>query len=358
MMAFGCWVVQDIVDGHFETWYVLVAASGGMEVERVELRHLRYFVAVAEEENFHRAAERLHLSQSPLSRQVQQLREEIGVDLFEPSGRGVRLTLAGRIFLERAQGILAAVEAAVGEAREATDGRIGTIAIGFEPGAGYVGCLSTIVAELRKRQPRVSVRLLPMTSTEQWDALRLGEIALAYGNEVPDDSTLRSVVLSRARIGVRLPKEHRLAKKAKLKVRDLADETILMGPRRLRPRLYDDIIAAVRARGVVLNLAPEVVDGEAVWALVSSGLGMTFAAENGARFLDAGAATAGLGTLQPESAVWRPLGDLGVEVCDIVAWRADAARSPLLRPLIEVVGELRMQLQSSPPSHKRRGRAR
>jgi len=85
---------------------------------------------------------------------------------------------------------------------------------------------------------------------------------------------------------------------------------------------------------------------------------MTFAAENGARFLDAGAATAGSGSLQPGSAVWRPLSDLGVEVCDIVAWQADAARSPLLRPLIEVVGEPRMHLQSSASSHKRRGRAR
>ena len=319
----------------------------------MELRHLRYFVAVAEEENFRRAAEKVHVSQSPLSRQMQQLREEIGVDLFEPSGRGVKLTLAGRMFLERAKGILAAVDAAVGEAREATDGRIGTIGIGFEPGAGYFGCLSTIVAELRRRQPRVSVKLLPMISTEQWEALRLGEIALAYGNEVPDDSSLRSVVLSRTRIGIRLPKEHRLARKAKLKVRDLADESILMGPRRLRPRLYDDIIAAVRARGVVLKLAPEVVDGEAVWALVASGLGMTFAAENGARFLDASAALGRPGSLQVGSGVWRPLSDLGVEVCDIVAWRADAARSALLRPLIEVVAEVRLRLQSSRPSRRK-----
>ena len=86
----------------------------------MELRHLRYFVAVAEEENFHRAAEKLHGSQSPLSRQMQQLKEEIGVDLFEPSGRGVKLTLAGRMFLERAKAILSTVDAAVGEAREAT----------------------------------------------------------------------------------------------------------------------------------------------------------------------------------------------------------------------------------------------
>src|SRR3954452_16063910 len=102
-----------------------------MEVERVELRHLRYFVVVAEEENFHRAAEKVHVSQSPLSRQMQQLREELGVDLFEPSGRGVKLTPAGHLFLDRARAILLAVDAAVTEAQEATAGKVGTIAIGF-----------------------------------------------------------------------------------------------------------------------------------------------------------------------------------------------------------------------------------
>lgn len=276
----------------------------------MELRHLRYFVAIAEEENFHRAAERLHVSQSPLSRQMQQLKAEVGVELLEPSGRGVKLTLAGRLFLEKAKAILASVELAIGEAREASEGKFGRIAIGFEPGSGYLGLLSTIIAKLRERQPRVTVKLLPMTGPEQWEALRRGEIGLAYGNEVPDDASLRSAVLSRTRLGIRLPKDHPLAEKATLRVEDLANEPILMGPRKMRPRLYDDIIAAVRARGVVLDLVPDAGDGEAVWTLVSSGLGITFAAENGARFLDAAGAAGEPATLQ--GAVWKPLRNLGV----------------------------------------------
>jgi DNA-binding transcriptional LysR family regulator len=307
----------------------------------MELRHLRYFVAVAEEENFHRAAAKLHVSQSPLSRQIQQLREELGVDLFTPSGRGVKLTLAGRTFLERAKGILAAADEAVREAREAMEGRIGTIAIGFEPGAGYLGCLSTIVAELQQRQPRVHVKLLPMISSEQWEALRVGDIALAYGNEPPDDPSLRTVELTRTQMGIRLPSEHPLARRQKLRVADLAHESILMGPRRLRPRLYDDIIAAVRARGVVLNLAPEVDDGEAIWTLVSSGLGLTFSTEVGARFLDAGRAACSPDAPHLGAAVWRPLVDLGVEVADIAVWHADAVESPLLQPLLAIVHEQR-----------------
>lgn len=322
----------------------------------MELRHLRYFIAVAEEENFHRAAERLHISQSPLSRQMQQLREEIGVDLFEPSGRGIKLTHAGGMFLEKAKAILSNVDAAVEEAREAKDGRLGTIAIGFGPGAAYAGALSTIVAELRKRQPRVSVKLLPMSSAEQWEALRLGEIAFAYGNYVPDDSSLRSLVLARTRIGILLPRDHRLAKKPKLKVEDLANESILMGSRRQHPRLHDDIIAAVRARGVVLNLAPEILDREALWSLVASGLGLTFAGERSARFFDGGGAIGAPGPLQLGSAVWRPLSDLGVELRDVAIWRADATRSPLLQPLIDIVGEVRTQFRRLAPSRRRRAR--
>ena len=324
----------------------------------MELRHLRYFVAVAEEENFHRAAEKLHIAQSPLSRQMQQLKEEIGVNLFEPAGRGVKLTLAGRMFLERAKAILSTVEAAVGEAREATDGRIGTIAIGFGSGATYAGALSTIVARLRKRQPRVNLKLLPMSSTEQWDALRRGEIAFAYGNYVPDDSSLRSVVLARARIGILLPSDHRLATRTKLKVADLANEQILMAPRRLHPRSHDDIIAAVRAHGVVLNLAPDIADREALWTLVAGGLGLTFAGERTASFLDAGGAVGRNGLRELGSAVWRPLSNLGVELLDVAMWRADAPRSPLLRPLIDIVGEVRAELQSSAPSRAGRKRAR
>ena len=321
----------------------------------MELRHLRYFVAIAEEESFRRAARVLHVSQSPLSRQMQQLKEEIGVELFERWGSGIRLTLAGRMFLARAKAILSTVDAAVEEAREAMSGTIGSIAIGFGPGAGYVGALSTLVTRLRARRPRVTVKLLPMTSSEQWEALRRGDIALAYGNYAPSDSSLRSAVLARTRIGVLLPGDHRLATKAKLHVKDLASESIVMEPRRLHPRLHDDIIAAVRARGVVLNLAPETVDREALWALVSSGLGVTLAGERGARYLDV-SGSGGPGPLHLGSAVWKPLADLGVELRDIAMWRPDAASSELLRPLIDIVSEVRRELSSSPPAGKKRRR--
>ncbi|AUX34718.1 MULTISPECIES: LysR family transcriptional regulator [Sorangium] len=292
----------------------------------MELRHLRYFIAIAEEESFRRAAEKLHVSQSPLSRQMQQLEEEIGAELFAPSGRGVKLTPAGRLLLDRAKAILSGVDAAAKEVRETAEGQIGTVTIGFESGSGYVGPLSTILTRFRKLAPRVNVELVPMSSAQQWDALRAGQISLGYGNYVPDDSSLESVVLSRHRLGIVVPKQHPLATASMINVKDLATEPMLMDPRKSNPRLYDDIIAAVRARGVTLHVASEILDGEALLTLVASGYGLTFGAEPAARFLAVG------------TAVWRPVSDLGLEIRDIAMWRPDA-QSLLLRPLIDLVRE-------------------
>ncbi|WP_437995881.1 LysR family transcriptional regulator [Sorangium sp. So ce185] len=293
----------------------------------MELRHLRYFIAIAEEESFRRAAEKLRVSQSPLSRQMQQLEEEIGAELFEPSGRGVKLTTAGRLLLDRAKTILSDVDAAAKEVRETAEGQIGTVTIGFESGSAYIGPLSTILSRFRELAPRVNVELVPMSSAQQWDALRAGQISLGYGNYVPDDSSLESVVLARHRLGIVVPKQHPLATASTINVKDLATEPVLMDPRKSNPRLYDDIIAAVRARGVTLNVASEILDGEALLTLVASGFGLTFGAEPAARFLAVG------------TAIWRPVSDLGLEMLNIAMWRPDAP-SLLLKPLIDLVREL------------------
>ncbi|MDI3288784.1 LysR family transcriptional regulator [Polyangium sp. 15x6] len=128
----------------------------------MELLHLRYFIAVAEAEHFGRAAEQLHISQSPLSRQIAQLEEEIGAKLFVASGRGVKLSPAGRSFLEGARATLARATRAVEDALEAAQGRIGTVVVGFEGGMAYSGLLPRGVQMFRARHPRVEVRLVPL----------------------------------------------------------------------------------------------------------------------------------------------------------------------------------------------------
>ncbi|WP_410677152.1 LysR family transcriptional regulator [Amycolatopsis sp. cmx-4-68] len=297
------------------------------------LRHLRYFVVLAEEENFHRAAERLHVSQSPLSRQMQDLQAELTVPLLEPSGRGVRLTSAGRLFAQRAAAILSSVEAAVAEAKLTAQGRIGTIPIGFETGAALFGKFATIVATSRRREPRITLELIPMSSAEQWEALRTGEIAFGYGNYFPGDTSLAKIEISRDSLGVVAAADHRFAARPEVTVADLHGEPVLMQPRRLYPRLHDDLIAAMRGHGVVLDVIAEVADLEALLTLVSSGDAITFLPSKQKRI--------------PEltSAVWRPLADLDVQISDVVMWRAEDTGSPLLRPLIDVVQGVKADLE-------------
>src|SRR5262245_59561277 len=133
----------------------------------MELRHLRYFVTIADEQSFRRAAEQLHVSQSPLSRQMQDLEAEMAVELFEPEGRGIKLTAAGKAFAERARSILASVDAAVAEAKGVAEGRLGTVVIGFETGTTFMGTLLSLVATFRRRTPLVGLQLVPLSSVEQ-----------------------------------------------------------------------------------------------------------------------------------------------------------------------------------------------
>lgn len=315
----------------------------------MELRHLRYFIAIAEEENFRRAADKLHVSQSPLSRQMQQLEEEISAELFEASGRGVKLTSAGRLFLEKAKAIIASVDAAAKEARETAEGRIGTITIGFEGGSSLFETLSTLISRFRRRVPRVNVELFPMSSAEQWEALNSRKILLGYGNRVPDKSSLQSIVLGRHRMGIIVPNDHHLANQPKIRVKELVNEPIFMDPRSANPRLHDDIIAAVRAHGVNLNVTSEIPNGEALILLVASGFGLAFWTEYASRVLP-------LGGTQ-----WKPIGDLNVEVREIVMWRPGDAEAPLLRPFLDIVRELRAELHAptaAQAKNKRRARRR
>jgi LysR family transcriptional regulator, benzoate and cis,cis-muconate-responsive activator of ben and cat genes len=295
----------------------------------MELRHLRYFVAVAEEENFHRAAERLHVSQSPLSRQMRDLQAELGILLIEPSGRGVRLTAAGRLFAEKARRILAGVDTAVQETSLVAQGKIGTVAIGFETGTAYFGTLGTITATFRRRQPRIALRLVPMSSAEQWEALHDGEISFGYGNYPPGDRSLDHVEIARDQLGVVLPADHQLSERTHLAVTDLHGQPVMLQPRSLYPRLYDDIIAAMRRHDVTLDVTAEVLDLEALLTLVASGDAVTFLTEKHRPILLLG------------NAVWRPVVDLGVQVPEIAMWRPEEADTPLLRPLLDIVHETR-----------------
>lgn len=296
----------------------------------MELRHLRYFVIIAEEQSFRRAAERLHVSQSPLSRQMQDLEEEMGVELFEPEGRGIKLTAAGKSFAERARSILASVDAAVDEAKGVAEGRLGTVVIGFESGTTFMGALLSLVAAFRRRTPRVGLQLVPMSSVEQWTALRQGTIAFGYGAYAPSDDALGHLEMTRDRLGLLLSPDHRLARLKKIRLRDLESERVLLQPRQLYPRLHADLITAARAQGVTLHVTAEVIDLEALMALVAIGDAVTFAGE---KISD---------MASQASMVWRPIEGLHLNLSEFVTWRAEDSRAPAVRALIESAREVRL----------------
>lgn len=294
----------------------------------MELRHLRYFVTIAEEESFRRAAERLHVSQSPLSRQMQDLEEEMGVRLFAPKGRGIRVTEAGKAFARRARIILAGVNAAVDEARGIDEGRLGTVSIGFETGTTFMGAFLPLVAAFRKRMPRADLQLSPMSSVEQWTALRDRKIDLGYGVYAPSDEALDRLEMSRDRLGLLLSPQHRLAQLPSLKLSDIENERIVLQPHRLYPRLHADIITAARSRGVTLRVTAEVHDLEALMALVVIGDAVTFVSE---KFWKPSALV---------SLLWRPVDDLDHHLSEFVAWRKEDRDMPVMRLLIESACEV------------------
>lgn len=305
----------------------------------MELRHLRYFVTIAEEQSFRRAVGRLHVSQSPLSRQMKDLEQEMGVALFEPQGRGIKLTTAGKAFAERAKSILASVETAVDEAKGVAEGRLGTAVIGFETGTTFMGALLSLAAGFRKRTPRVGLQLVPMSSLEQWTALRRGTITFGYGVYAPMDEDLGHLEMSRDRLGLLLSTDHRLAQLKKIRLRDLERERVLLQPRQLYPKLHADILAAARAKAVTLHVTAEVLDLEALLALVVIGDAVTFVTE---KFWEPASQT---------SMVWRPVEDLRIDLSEVVSWRARDAKAPVVRALIESAREV-----SPPTPQKRRQR--
>lgn len=314
----------------------------------MELRHLRYFVAIADEESFRRAAARLHVSQSPLSRQMKDLEEEMAVELFEPDGRGIRLTAAGRTFADRARSILASVDTAVEEAKGIAEGRLGTAIIGFEQGATFTGALASLVAAFRRRTPHVGLQLVAMNSTEQQTALREGTITFAYGTGRPTDDSLTCMEMTDDRLGMLLALDHRLARRPKIRLQDLVGERVILEPREFYPSLHADIISAARAQGVTLRVTSEVPDLEALLALVAIGDAVTFLARR----------TAGL--ITPMSpVVWRPVVDLDIKLSDVVTWRVKDTDTPVVQGLIASAREVQPLLQhdadheTSSPSNRK-----
>ncbi|MCM2460043.1 LysR family transcriptional regulator [Pseudomonas sp. CG7] len=241
----------------------------------MELRHLRYFIAVAEELHFGRAALALGISQPPLSQQIQALEQEIGARLFERTNRRVELSEAGRLFLEEARRVLAQVDKAADVARRAQLGELGELKIGFTSSAPFNSTIPQAIFAFRQRFPAVHLNLREMSSTQVSDALVDEAIEVGIMRPLPLPDTLREIELSRDPLVAVLSAKHPLAQRSDegLYLSALAHEPFVFFPRSYGSGLYAPLLSLARDAGFSPHFAPEAGEAMTIIGLVAAGRG-------------------------------------------------------------------------------------
>src|SRR5688572_24773943 len=302
----------------------------------MELRHLRYLVAVAEELHFGRAAILLNISQPPLSQQIRQLEEELGVRLFQRTKREVRLTEAGRRIVNEAHQVLSQVDHFAKVAAKASEGEIGHLSVGAV--AGVTEILVETLRIFSQRYPGVHIELQHMSTGSQIESLRDGAIRVGFVNLPVTEATLTLETVKKEPLWVALPKNHRLTHFKRVPLKELAKERIILFPRRVTPGLHDVITGMCQNAGFSLNVAHEVDNLPGSLTLVSADLGISFC-------------TPSVQKLWP-NVTFRPFEDYVPQLECAVAYRRDA-QSPALDSFLRVVRQVARKAQT--PRSKKAG---
>lgn len=240
----------------------------------MELRHLRYFVCVAEERNIGRAALRLHISQPPLTRQIQQLEDQLGVQLLRRTNRGVELTDAGLVLYDDARNILGMTERAIERSSKAAHGLLGRVDVAIF-GSGIFGEIPRLMRAFRAAHPEVSIFLHNMVKDEQIDALRHRRITLAFNRLMRPVDGLVSETLLTEPLYVAMPSENPLSARTAVPLEELEDEPLVLFPTGARPSFIDRVHEMCRACDFTPIVAQEVGDVVHAVALVATGFGVT-----------------------------------------------------------------------------------
>lgn len=289
----------------------------------MELRHLRYFVTVAEELNFGRAATRLNMSQPPLSQQIQQLEADMGVPLFYRTNRKVELTDAGKVFLEKAYKILREVEKARDHTRKAYLGEYGKLAIGFTGSTLYD--LIPLLKSYRAKYPLVDVLLYQKGTVDQLLDLHEERIHIGLICTPIERNNLNIAVIRRQQFVAVLPTTHPLAAENRpIDIEELADETFIMPPREVGSAYYDTIMDIFHKVGFIPKVTTAHVS-ISVAPLVSTGLGITLVPHS-------------LQNLPVNGVVYKELTNTTSMIETAVAWRQND-RSPVVDMFLSLVGD-------------------
>ena len=247
----------------------------------MELRHIRYFLMVAEERSFTRAAARLGIAQPPLSAQIRQLEEEVGVPLFRRLPQGVELSAAGSAFLDIVQGMPSLTYRATEAALRAARGEAGAINLGFTPSLAFNGAVTSTIAAYHRAYPDIALGLEETNTARLLEGLREGSIDAAFLRPYESDGeTLDLIPICKEPMIAALPDGHPAAADATVELKQLAGDSILLFPRQIGPRLYDIVVEACRAAGFEPRLGQTTPQIASMINLVAAGLGVSIVPES------------------------------------------------------------------------------
>jgi DNA-binding transcriptional LysR family regulator len=294
----------------------------------MELRHLRYFVAVAEEEHYGRAAGRLRVAQPALSRQIQDLEEEIGFKLFDRLSRGVKISTAGKTFLEDARRILHEVNEATARAKRVACGQSGTLRVGLAEAISWHGVVPESFRRFREQHPDAELQLHPTSSAAQIEAVRSGRLDAGFVFTIANqDRELAQLQVATLNLVLAVPKGHPLARSKKLRLRGLNDADFIWFPRGESPLYYDLLMQECFRGGLKTpHIVQEAVNEATILSLVSCRVGVAFVS-SATRWRC------------PASVVLLPVADLNLPLPFALIWRKDN-QSPLLARFVADVRSL------------------
>jgi DNA-binding transcriptional LysR family regulator len=290
----------------------------------MELRHLRYFIAVADELNFSRAAERLQIAQPPLSQQIQALESELGVKLFDRKKRPIQVTLAGQAFLEEARLTLANLEQAIHKTQRIHQGELGHLTVGFTSSMAN-GILPNILRTFREHYPEINLILREESSGSQIQRLRDHQTDIAFVYQTPDlaeANDLKMILLSQQALVAVLPEYHPLAAQSTISLIDLADEEFVMPLHSVVSGLSEQIYCLCTQAGFLPKVAQEAIFMVTILGLVAGEIGISILPSS-------------VQNLKREGVTYRPIQEKPIANPLAIVWRQDHS-SPILQQFIDI----------------------
>ncbi len=290
----------------------------------IELRQLKYFISIAEHEHFGQAAQELHIVQPALSRQIKQLEEDLGVELFERLPRGVKLTAAGKVLLERARIFMSDFDRMTAATKLAAQGKSGFLRVGFADGATYSGRVPAIIREFRKLAPGVELELIPASSRTQAEFLSRESIDIGFVYWLPEDrNDVEHYVINKEKVVLALAESNKLSRKKAVRLRDLHDIPFVWFKRSNAPMFYDLMAKQCNRAGLILNVVQEAFTESTMLSLVAADIGVTFITEAAQR-------------RKPDNVVLINVQDVDATITLTAMWRVQD-KNPALREFIKAV---------------------